>query len=486
MDPRDTNTIPLSRRRLLAATLAGTIGLRAHQPVPGAELPARIDVDAGQVRWRIPAGLRGFNFWGTRSDAAFMPEYQKIGVSLLRFPPGRVGDEQDLSAQLMDESGRVARALGAELVVEVRLRGGTPEKAAAAVHYMNIERKYGARYWEIGNEPDLYQQRPGEPEFSPDWYNQRFRAYAQAMKAVDPDIKIFGPVLSNKLDEWMRPFITANGDIADGLSWHFYGGSAQTPEVELLASTARFDAQVAQVRDWWRDPASNPKGHTRQVPLLVSEYGASWQTASPKNLTTPAATLWTADMLGHLASQQIDLAAYFTLWGIQYHGVWNNRGKIQPVYYTFLLFNQFGDRLVAARSDQELLPAYAALRADGALSLMIVNKDPATTYRATIELQGFRAAAPVQVWLHDQNHPATQTAYRGPLAPLAVNFPPYSTTMLVIPAQSGLPAPIVWTGLGLGGAALLGGGLALLRRRRRGRRETRATKPETPATKPET
>ena len=58
------------------------------------------------------------------------------------------------------------------------------------------------------------------------------------------------------------------------------------------------------------------------------------------------------------------------------HGVWDNRGKIRPVYYTFLLFNQFGDRLLKAESDQPLLPAYAALRPDGALSLMIVNKDP--------------------------------------------------------------------------------------------------------------
>jgi hypothetical protein len=159
------------------------------------------------------------------------------------------------------------------------------------------------------------------------------------------------------------------------------------------------------------------------------------------------------------------MAAYFTLWGIGYHGVWDNRGKIRPVYYTFLLFNQFGNRLMRAESDQVLLPAYAALRDDGALSLMIVNKSPDTTYDASIELQGFVAGAPALLWRHDKETPGAQFAYDGPLDPLDVTFPPYSTTMLVLPPRGGLPTALLWAGAG--GAALLGGILALRRRRAR-------------------
>ena len=122
------------------------------------------------------------------------------------------------------------------------------------------------------------------------------------MKAEDPTIKLFGPVLSNKLDEWMPPFISECGDIADGLSWHFYGGDSKQSEAALLASTAKFDQQVAKVRGWWQDPAANPKGHTRQVPLLISEYGASYDPKSPKNLRPRPQVSGTADMLGHLVS----------------------------------------------------------------------------------------------------------------------------------------------------------------------------------------
>ena len=448
----------LSRRRFLALA-AATPALAAVQQhnvaAQGGETPAHIAVEAGRELWRIPPGVRGFNFWGTRSDAAFMPEYQKIGLNLLRFPPGQAGDQQPVSQELINDSAKVAKAVGGDMVVEVQLRGGTPEQAANSVRYANLQKKYGARFWEVGNEPDLYPRRVDEPDFSPGWYNERFRAYAEAMKAEDPSIKLFGPVLSNKLDEWMRPFISECGDIADGLSWHFYGGDSKQSEAALLASTAKFDQQVAKVRGWWQDPAVNPKGHARQVPLLISEYGASYVTSVSKNLTTQAAALWTADMLGHLVTQRIDMAAYFTLWGIENHGVWDSRGKIRPVYYSFLLFNQFGDRLLKAESDRPLLPAYAALRPDGALSLMIVNKDPDTTYRPTIDLQGFSAAAPVRVWRHDKQTPGASSDYAGPLAPLDISIPPYSTTMLVIPARSGLPTPLIVAGAGC--AALLAG-----------------------------
>jgi hypothetical protein len=469
---RRSRALRLSRRRFLALGAAAPQLLRAARSAVGAPAaqgdatPAQIAVQAGREIWRIPASVRGFNFWGTRSDAAFMPEYKKIGVSLLRFPPGEAGDQENVSFELISDSAKVVQAIGGDLVVEVRLRGGTPEQAASSVSYANVKKQYGARYWEVGNEPDLYKRRANEPDFSPAWYAERYRAYAQAMKAVDPNIKVLGPVLSNKLDEWMRPFITECGDIVDGLSWHFYGGDDKQPEVGLLASTARFDQQVARVRGWWKDPAVNPKGHARQVPLLISEYGPSYVTNSPKNLTTQAAALWTADMLGHLVTQQVDMAAYFALWGIGFHGVWDNRGTIRPVYNTFLLFSQFGSRLLKAESSQPLLPAYAALRDDGALSLMVVNKDPQTTYRAAIDLQGLNATAPVQVWRHDKEHAGAQIGYAGPLAPLDVSFPPYSTTMLVVPARQGWPAPWLWAGAG--GAALLAGLAAWRLRRVRG------------------
>src|SRR3954453_22947332 len=163
----------LTRRQFLALAAASP-ALRAaqqsHVAAQGDATPAQIAVEAGRELWRIPPGVRGFNFWGTRSDAAFMPEYQKIGLNLLSFPPGQAGDQEPVSQELINDSAKVMQAVGGDMVVEVRLRGGTPEQAAKSVRYTNVAKKYGARFWEVGNEPDLYQQRTGEPNFSPGWY----------------------------------------------------------------------------------------------------------------------------------------------------------------------------------------------------------------------------------------------------------------------------------------------------------------------------
>lgn len=432
-----------------------------------AAAPARVAVDAGRDLWRVPSTMRGFNFWGTRSDDAFMPEYRAIGVRLLRFPPGRTGDENDLQQSLIDDSAKVARAMNGDLVVMVRLRGGTPERAAENVRYTNIVKGYGARFWEVGNEPDIYGRRPGEPEFSPAWYAERFRAFVQAMKAVDPAIKIFGPVLSHKLDEWMPPFITACGDIVDGLCWHFYGGGAKLPEPELLASPARFDQQVTQVRRWWRDRAINPQGHARDIPLMISEYGASYESNNPRNLTTHAAALWTADMLGHLALNRIELAAYFTLWGIEYHGVWDRIGNVRPVHSTFLLFNQFGDRLVQAASSQSLLAAYAALRDDGVLTLWLVNKNPQERYHVTLDLTGFAPIAGGRMRLHSADAPLAEAPLDTASGPVSIEIPPYTTALVELPGREAPPiAPVALLGGALGLAAAAGA-LAVIRRRRR-------------------
>lgn len=69
----------------------------------------------------------------------------------------------------------------------------------------------------------------------------------------------------------------------------------------------------------------------------------------------------------------------------------------------------------------------------------------------------------MRVWRHDQQTPGSSIAYTGPLDPLGISIPPYSTTMLVMPARAGLPSTLIWAGAG--GAALLAG-LAAWRLRR--------------------
>jgi hypothetical protein len=72
---------------------------------------------------------------------------------------------------------------------------GTPEEAAAWVYYANIVKKYGIKFWQVGNEMDGEWEEGGP--VSARMYAEKFLRFSRAMKQVDPTIKVLGPVMSN-------------------------------------------------------------------------------------------------------------------------------------------------------------------------------------------------------------------------------------------------------------------------------------------------
>jgi hypothetical protein len=88
---------------------------------------------------------------------------------------------------------------------------GTPEEAAAWVYYANIVKKYGIKFWQVGNEMDGEWEEGGP--VSARMYAEKFLRFSRAMKQVDPTIKVLGPVMSN------ADFNQKNSGSADGKSW---------------------------------------------------------------------------------------------------------------------------------------------------------------------------------------------------------------------------------------------------------------------------
>jgi hypothetical protein len=217
-----------SRLFLSSLVLVGLALVAPHLGDAATQLdPARIVVRADRTLAPVSPLLFGQNHgpW-MNTTAGYVADYREAGVTLLRFPAGNWGDENDLFPNNVDDLAMLADALDAQVSVQARSwRKGTPEKAAELVRYSNVENDYDFRYWEVGNEPDLYvnrRNRSGDPMFDADWYNASFREFATAMKAVDPDIQIVGPVVTGGWREWMPAFIAANGDVVDVISWHWY------------------------------------------------------------------------------------------------------------------------------------------------------------------------------------------------------------------------------------------------------------------------
>jgi hypothetical protein len=98
-----------------------------------------------------------------------------------------------------------------EPLICVNYGTGTAEEAAAWVKYANVDKKLGIKFWEVGNEMDGYWEEGG-PVTATQYVN-KYLTYARAMKAVDPSIVIFGPVMSTS------EFDAAASMQLDGLTW---------------------------------------------------------------------------------------------------------------------------------------------------------------------------------------------------------------------------------------------------------------------------
>ena len=174
-----------------------------------------------------------------------------------------------------------ARAVGAEptITVNVEGRGATVEEAAAWVEYCNgpATSKYGAmraanghpapfgvKYWEVGNEIwGNWVRGHSDAET----YARNYNRYAQAMRAVDPSIKLIA-VGDNDM-KWNRTVLRAAGRDVDYLAIHHYYGRRETGNdpMNLMARPLFFERFYRDVQQLLRE-----LGHGR-VKLAINEWG---------------------------------------------------------------------------------------------------------------------------------------------------------------------------------------------------------------------
>ena len=169
--------------------------------------------EAGVRFLRYPGGEKSnFYLWSE-------PPYEKPHPSSLGSYAGPAGDRMDF-----DEYMTHVRKIGAEPYVVVgcttharsgRTKAQWLESAVAWVRYSNVVKKYGVRYWEIGNE---------------NWHNDAFKPtemaeivkeFSVAMKAVDPEIRIGA---SGDNDAWWSRFLPPAAPYLDFLTVSQYTG----------------------------------------------------------------------------------------------------------------------------------------------------------------------------------------------------------------------------------------------------------------------
>jgi hypothetical protein len=396
---------------LVASLAACTTRLPSSTPLPS-PIPGVLYVDAAQELGPISPLVYGTNTgpW-QHLTGSMMPYVEEAGFTLLRFPGGNWGDEYLLTQQRFDEFVALARMLDAEPMVNVKLLKADPEKAAKWVEYANVTQGYGIVYWGIGNEPSLYASKRGLTDYDTAAFNQQWREFARAMKAVDPSILLIGPEThqytgtpdGNPRDrngkDWMREFLVANGDLVDIVSFHRYPFGSFEPQIDdLRRNGAEWDAIVPILRALIRETTG------RDLPIAVTEVNSNWTNASGGEATPDSFynAIWWADVLGRIIVHRVDIVSQFALEGAGGLGLMGHPDP-RPTYYVYRLYSQFGSELLYASSDDPLLRIYAARREDGALTVMVINLGPAEATKP-LRLDDFTPHGTAEVWLLDADH----------------------------------------------------------------------------------
>ncbi|WP_062350605.1 cellulose binding domain-containing protein [Herbidospora yilanensis] len=460
---------------LLLAPLLTPTAAHADPPAP---VPVTVNARAGLAV--VPDTGIGANhaIWDTTLGADETADLLKeAGVQLVRYPGGSYSDIYHWETHTapggyvapntdFDTFMAGARRTGAVPMITANYGTGTAEEAAGWVEYANVTKGYGVKYWEIGNE-NYGNGRYGTPweadnreDKSPAEYARQVVAYADAMKAVDPTIKI-GAVLTTP-GEWPDA-ITASGDAGPWNQVVLTNAAAKIDFVILHwypGATDRTD-RITDMIQLAKEQVARHTGRS-DIGIAMTEFNTG---SSANGATTQPGAVAAADSYAQLLAGGVFSVDWWNVhngigaigqvaghtdygdFGLLSSGGCTSDGTVcEPAfntpfapYFALQMMSKFvrpGDQFVKATSGDPAVVAHAARRPNGDLAVMLLNTSHDTTRTVSLGYQGFTpsAAAPTG-WLHTNGATALSTSPSTTLAPL-------SMTTFVVKASSnpaGLP-----------------------------------------------
>lgn len=399
-------------------------------------------VDATQDLGPISPYVYGSNYgpWASMPPE-MLPTAFASHITVVRWPGGEWGDRNDVQSYQIDTFMGIMKKMGATPTISVRLRDSNPQVAAGLVQYMK-DSGHNVQYWSIGNEPNLFAGSMGKP-YDTEQLNREWRAIAVAMKAVDPNLKLIGPELSqftgdaasNPKDskglDFMTEFLKVNGDMIDIVTIHRYPfprGSTGSPATfdEMRANPVEWEKTIPYLRGLIRENTG------REIPIAVTEI-SSYYSGIVGGDTSPDSfynAIWYADVLGRLIRQRVVMVNMWLLANRQGgHGLIAGL-DIRPTYYVFQMYSHFGNQLVYAASGVPNVSVYAAKREDGTLTLLVVNLAD-TEQTVPLQVQG-ATLSKANTWLFDATHKA-EAVGETDLSGGKVTLPPQSISVFELP-----------------------------------------------------
>ncbi|MBX5450574.1 cellulose binding domain-containing protein [Thermogemmatispora sp.] len=478
----------------------------------------QVTVNANQSLGTLTALSRGLNtaVWDSNLlDSAASSAIKNAGIGMLRFPGGSTSDVYHWQTHSLvagqgwldpnntfDAFMGLVQAVGAQPIITVDYGAGTPAEAAGWVQYANkggpgytgpvptyagassTGHTYGIKYWEIGNE--VY----GDGTYGASWeynnnphtsaaYASNVVAYSQAMKAVDPTIKV-GAVLttpgnwpdgvtnSASPQPWNQTVLSTACSAIDFVIIHWY---PQNPGNEsdsgLLASTSQIPNMVSTLRS---ELAQYCGSHASAVQILLTETNSVSSNPGKQTVSIVNAlyedddymtwlengvtsvdwwTLHNGPVAGNTSSSLYGSAQYGD-YGVLANGGCISGGPCEPAadtpfpaYYGLQMLSYLGnagDTMVSASSNQTLVAAHAVRQANGNLAVLLINKDPSNSYTVTFSLNGYSASSSARVYSYGPTSSSisSTTVTGSPLPTISIS--PYTLTTVVFSSSGGATA----------------------------------------------
>jgi hypothetical protein len=298
------------------------------------------------------------------------------------------------------------------------------------------------------------------------------------MKAVDPTIKI-GAVLtlpgnwpdsavaSSDNGDWNKIVLSTAGSAIDFVIVHFYPPSSMGAGV--LNAPEQLTGELAQLRQEINQYAG---ANGPNISVAMTE------TDSNNYMDTQVNALYAADT--YMTS--LESGAFTVDWWDTHNGPGNvstapdgatdfgdegllssgtcvgtagQGGSCEPAlntpfppYYAISMLSKLGlpgDTMVNAGTDQQMVTAHAVRNANGDLSVMLINKDPASTYQVTLHYAGFTpvATAPT-VYTYGDEATSISSAVQG--TNMSQTLAPYSIETIVLQPQAGTESSLTAPG----------------------------------------
>jgi Glycosyl hydrolases family 39 len=237
---------------------------------------------------------------------------------------------------------------------------------ADLVRLVNGDLKKGVKYWEITNEKDgVYGNNMAE-------LGRIYSLVAQAMKKVDPTIKVGGPAFTNVYpSDRIDTFLTTAAPSLDFISYHSYstGSKTDTPK-QLWNSAAGLGNYTTQIKQ------SLAKYPTRSIETFHNEFNISY--APPdERMTNQVSAVYDALALiaitnsgatGSMAWNESD--GWYGKLDNQW-GAWSRR----PASYVYQMFNShLRGTVVAAKSTEPTNVTTYAVKNPTEYSVALVNR----------------------------------------------------------------------------------------------------------------